>query len=199
MESYRVDYEKAERLLTCVRPRIMFINGVFGTGKSHIAEVFKKYGYNVISLDRIYERINSDIDKIPTIGIRKAVVSEVRAHLMRFEGTIPIVVEGFIRDPTLVSDIFSDQYDIFTYVYMYPNNPKRYKERIIHSMKEHEWKLSNVPYGIPPDLLNDDELEELRTSGRGANTAIRKLVDINKKIYKEHLEEFDNVVITVLN
>lgn len=197
--SYRISYDKAELMLNCVRPRIMFINGIFGTGKTHLAQSFKDNDSNVLSLDRIYKRLNGSVSTLPSSEIRAVVISEIRSYLKRFDGSTPIVIEGFIHDPTVVQDIFSNEFEIFTYVYMYPNNAKRYKDRLIESMNSRNWSFEDTPYSIPPDLIQDKDLEELRNSGKGANTAVRKLLEINKRIYEAHLEAFDSSIITVLN
>lgn len=196
--AYRVDIEKAIKLIKCVRPRITYINGLFGSGKTYITDEFKKDGFSVLSLDKIYARIDRS-DTQDVLGIQELLVKEVHAHLRRFESSVPVIIEGFMKDPVVLRDIFTGEFEIFTYAYMYPNNPKRYKDRLIHSMTERNWSFKHTPYSFPPHIVNAGDLDELRDSGKGANTVVKKLIEINRDIYKKHLDAFDEHILTILN
>jgi hypothetical protein len=191
MFAYRVDMDRAIKLIECVRPRLCYVNGIFGSGKTYFAEHFKAEGYNVLSLDKIYTRIQNT----PLESMRDRLVTEVHSHLRRFTGVVPIIVEGFLRDPAIIQDIFSEEFEIFTYVYIYPNNPKRYKERIESNMAKEGWHLAHIPYSFPPSIIDLTSTSE----GKSNNTIIRELIDINKKVYESHLSACDSRMLTVLN
>jgi len=198
-DAYRVDIEKAVNLILCVRPRICYVNGLFGSGKTYFTEKFKSEGFNVLSLDKIYARINGSSADMSYEQIQDTLVNEIRTHLQRFEGSIPVIVEGFMRDPEILHKIFTEEFELFTYIYMYPNNAKRYKERLLQTMEDRGWSFEYTPYSFPPYILNEKELSVLRKSGKGANTVVRKLIEINRDLYGAHLEAFDSHIFTVLN
>lgn len=192
---YRVDIEKAIKLIRCVRPRITYINGLFGSGKTYITNQFKSDGFSVLSLDKIYARIDRSDNK----NIQEHLMKEVHSHLRRFESSVPVIIEGFMKDPAVLRDIFTGEFEIFTYAYMYPNNAKRYKDRLMHSMTERNWSFDHTPYSFPPHIVNVKDLDVLRESGKGANTVVKKLIEINRDIYKKHLDAFDDRILTILN
>jgi hypothetical protein len=201
--TYRVEIDRAIKLILCVRPRITFVNGIFGSGKTYFSERFKSEGFNVISLDKIYARMHKIADagdaNIVDAEMRRMLVTDIQTHLQRFEGSVPVIIEGFVRNPMILHEIFTNAFELFTYVFMYPNNPKRYKDRLLQAMVVRNWSFEHTPYSFPPHILDDQELKKLRTSGKGANTVVKKLIETNRMIYEEHLKAFDHRIVTVLN
>jgi hypothetical protein len=174
------------------------VNGIFGTRRAEFAAYFKNEGFNVLSLGNIYDRVSSKSDDLEPIEIHNEIVKIVHAYLSRFDGTTPCIVEGFIRNAQLIADIFSGDFELFTYVYTYPNNAKRYKERLLSIAASENWEPTKDKYSIPPNLLSDTELQELKENGKHANSTVKKLIGVNSEIYGDHLNAFENKIITVL-
>lgn len=106
MESYKIDPGKGERIIVCADPRFVFINGVARSGKSQFAARFREHGYDVVAFY-----------KPPSPDAARAVCRR----------SCHAVVEGFVPDYETVARFFEGE--PFTYVWMYPNDPRAYLAR----------------------------------------------------------------------
>ena len=198
MSSYNVSFDKAVKLIGCVRPKITFVNGIFGNRSDELAEAFKLDGFNVISLQSIYARLASSVTEIDDDTIRKSVVRVIGTYISKFTDMVPTVVIGFIKDVTLIDEIFANR--MFTYAYLYPNNAKRYRDRVLATAD-----MIDTSFSFPRDEIADVSslratrgVSSLREQNKDTNSLIKKLLKINSEIYQTHLEAFEGRLLTIL-
>lgn len=128
--SYKTDTEKGFKLLRSVSPPIIFVNGPSMIGKTFFVNKFKKEGYSILTL---VEDSDNNLDKI--LNFLK---NQKRLGIDHMS----CIIEANIKNEKLISDIFSNEYHNFTYVFLYPNNLKKYKEYIKDTNKEQLIDLS---------------------------------------------------------
>lgn len=174
--SYKTDVEKGFKLIRCISPPIIFVNDPIGIGKSSFVNRFKKEGFSVLTISneinvgKIHKYLENRKDK-------------------SFDHN-PIIIEAKIQDEKIISDIFSNEFHNFTYVYIYPNNPKKYKENLSQNIDQ-EINIPNLN-NLIEEVRSSDSREQL------LNKLTLELINLNKLIYNKHLEIFDNKILTIL-
>jgi adenylate kinase family enzyme len=152
MESYKVTAEKALRVLYCLTPPLIFINGPPKVGKTTFAKKLAAEGFSIFT--------------IPSVnGVAEAKKYLQRNYLGK-KPQNPIILEGWIENADDINKIF-DGVPTYSYVYIYPNNAKDYWQRV--------------------------------TSGDSKRTnEVKTLLQKQKTIYQQHLEEYEEKILTVL-
>jgi hypothetical protein len=176
--SYKTDIDKTIKILKCINPSILFINTLISNQKDYFSSELKKIGFSV------YE-INGDL---------KSQINKVQSYLSRTMKTLnhsSLALLGTVFNPEDIEDLFSGDCQIFSYIYLYPNNQQKYKERIISDIQTKSFNVSLYPDDIRAlvkDNMNDNAFNKLTL----------KLSELNKNIYQKHLDLFDDKIFTVL-
>lgn len=107
--SYKVDFQKALKVINSTNPKYILILGVAGSMVRDFATNLSKMNYNIFYIPEISRQTAVErLDKIPDIPT--------------------VVAFEFSEVDITVGDIFPD--DIYTVVYMYPNNVEEHKQRL---------------------------------------------------------------------
>lgn len=187
--SYKIDSEKGFKLLRCVSPPIIFVNGPLAVGKSEFTNKFKKEGFSVLNInDIVSEKENNKI--IETVQ------KYLKNRKLKSFDHNSLIIEANITDDKLISDIFNDEFHNFTYVFIYPNNSTNYKEHLLLKIKSEESLL------LPKGQEDIKSMIKTMISNEENNKKINKLtvdlINITKNVYSKHLETFDNKILTIL-
>jgi|GEM_PF-3988914 len=184
MESYKIDLEKCFKLLRCISPPIIFINGPWAIGKNVLVDKFKKEGYSILTLG------NKTVEEVQKF---------LKSRKQRFDHTSLIIEANFSNtDSKIISEIFSDDFHNFTYVFVYPNNAKKYKEKISEKLSEEISEKSKHSGMLNSILEMKKQKENPVKIENSTNKLTMSLISEAKKIYQEHLEIFDYKILTVL-
>lgn len=117
--SYKVDSDKAFRILRCLAPPIIFINGIPRVGKTTFAEKFKSEGFSVYNIGDTQDRI-----------------SKAQSYLRRMRKSNnpqSVILEGWIENPEELAEIFVEHPN-YSYVWLYANQGDNYWKQ--HSNKD---------------------------------------------------------------
>lgn len=182
--SYKLDPEKGFKLLRCVSPPVIFLNGPYSVGKSEFANKFKKEDFSVLNL------VGMNEDKM---------VDTVQKYLKnrrdKYIDHHPVIIEACVTDDELISNMFSGEFHNFTYVYVYPNNSKKYKEKLISKIKA---KSPHPFTGETAKLIQLISSSDEATADKLSTKLTVELINSNKTVYNNHLETFDNKILTIL-
>lgn len=163
--SYKVNIEKGVKLLRSVSPPIIFINGMIASGKEEFIQLLKEEGFSTIKFKSI---------------------TQIQQYLKNRKGKfdhMPLIIDANINDAKMISDIFTDEFHNFTYVFMYPNEQKEFSKRLnekLPNYKHEEYEIVPSNFGVKK---NNDVLDFLK---------------INREIYNNHLEFFEERILTIL-
>jgi len=161
-------------------PSIIFVNGPPCVGKTYFTNKFKNESISVMELNN------------QPINDRR--IAYIHKYFKSNEHTSAIL-KANISDGADISKIFSKN---FTYVFIYPNSARAYKERLLNAIKTNK-KINGIPDDLV-DLFNeikqkealgdvDDLLTELTT----------KIINNTRLIYDDHLKLFNNKILLILN
>jgi hypothetical protein len=170
--AYKVDSEKGYRILRCLTPPRILINSPPFTNAQDFANKFKSEGFSVLCVSDL--RSESNQAKIKNIWDRNS--------------NNPIIIQFYEPDIKIILDLFKGNY---SYVYLYPNNPKEYSNQVIEFL-ESDLDASSVTV-LDPNLINT-----ARKSKKETNSFIKNLLDNNRNTYKEHCTVYDDKVFTIL-
>jgi len=99
---------------------IIGITGTFGSGKTTVANMFKKYGYKIINVDKLYHSIfkNNDMLKnkikkefgtIDRNRLKKIVFNDSK-KLKKLNGiTHPIIISSINKEISIIKKIIVDR------------------------------------------------------------------------------------------
>jgi hypothetical protein len=159
MTEFKVSEENAVKIIAVTHPRVTFVGGVYGSGKKRFSDNFKARGsFNVHRISKGSTPLES-----------KSAVSKI---LKASPPHVSIVIAGDVSSPEDLSEIFAGDAELFTFVFLYINNPKRYYE-----------KIKSKP-SLPRDDVSAKEFAKLSISA-------------SKSSYEKFKESFD--VLTVLS
>jgi hypothetical protein len=192
--TYKVDSEKAARILKCLTPPHILINSPPFVNGELFATQFKKEGFSVLSIP--LGNIEKNKDKI--------------SRLWNTEYDNSIIVEGHF--PVIDKNIFTGTY---SYVYLYPNVPKEYAKKVMEFVKgtstvddpDLQKKIDDLRSIISSESSQPLGKKKKSTDSREKMEAkfqaeFKKFVDDllakNRETYKKHCEHFDDRVFTVL-
>jgi hypothetical protein len=158
MATYKVPVDKGFQILASTFTNLIFINGVSFSQAEEFADKFNKLGFNVLKLSNVYSRLagkyspkntkeesiayirehfelmdgESELGEFPR-EIESALIDELHRYFSRFR-TVPCVIAGNIGSIEMINKIFNDNYAIYTYVYVYPNDVKSYQRRVMDAI-----------------------------------------------------------------
>lgn len=201
MSIIKESFDNGVNILKVIRPKLIFLTGKSGTGKSYLSGKLEKVGYIQLELDLIVRRLGKKLNigeapnyntafqvykgKGPT-NFKKEFVTEIHKFFEKNEGK-PIIVDGAISDPLMIKKVFSKKYKVFTFVYLFPNSVNKYAERIMKRfIKDVTIGKKTLPFWseVPKEF---DRKEALKT---------KKLKDfigvMAKKMKKKSDQRFDS-------
>lgn len=179
--SFKVDPDKGFRILRSVAAPVIFVNGLVGSGTTEFVNRFRSENYDILRFK----------DPDPMVLLR-----HLNSRKERNLDRNPIMIEANIPDAHRVAEIFRGDF-CFTYVYVYSNNPKRYRARL------DELRQRDGIY-IPPEHQHiRNMLDKIQqTDGIDRSELLNKLTidlsQLNTTTYDKHLSMFDNKILTIL-
>lgn len=218
--SYKTDIEKGFKLLRCISPPIIFVNGPYCVGKTNFINKFKKEGFSVLIYDDYVLKTNSK-----NVSVQDVIYKYLLNRKQKKQDHTPIIIEANINDENVISNIFKDDFHNFTYVYMYPNNSENYMKNIENKLKylallesepldqtqtqsqtqNNNNKKENKKENNPVQILTNEYVKlskDYKTNQNQCVKIVKKItVDLmqeSKKIYQNHLEFFEDKILTIL-
>jgi len=140
-----VSIKEALATISIIHPKFVLLTGKSGIGKTYFSNHLK--GYTVLELDVIILKIANKFKITPEHKafsiyknkqpehITKTFVGEIHSFFDRHQSD-PIVIDGAIKDASLVRRIFSGQYSVMTFVYLYAVDVKAYAMRMMKRYKD---------------------------------------------------------------
>jgi len=136
---YKVDADKAFKILMATSPKVIFINGIRFSEIDSFVERFKNENVNLMHLDTVYKRLSSNsletMEEIrdyfaecePTVEktLDELLINELKAYVNRSKTTC--IIAGNLGNVNVIQKSLGE---LFTYVYIYPNSEKLYKESV---------------------------------------------------------------------
>lgn len=190
--------------ISALTPKLIFLTGKSGTGKSHFSNILsEKHGYKILELDTIVKvvakkhNVGSAPDYAPAFAVYKGglsqkfrddFVSEIHSFIERYPSN-PIMIEGAISNAQMIRDIFSKQYSVFSFVYLYPTNMKKYADRMMKRFKLDK-KMGTRTLSIWPETPL--EIENAPVSSPKVKQFIAKMAQESKKKSDERYKYFVN-------
>lgn len=176
--SYKVNAEKGFKLLRSVSPPIIFINGMFASGKNEFIEKFKEEGFSVIKFQS---------------------VEQIQKYIKNRKGKFDhnsLIIDANLKDENIISNIFIEDFHNFTYIFIYPNNPTEFKQRILNEINNWKQNINQISNSII-----DDTLENLQKKNITSDQLIdlSEFLKLNQEIYQKHLNFFDHKILTILS
>lgn len=90
-----------------------------------------------------------------------------------------LVIEGEFKNPEEIISVLTEDC-FFSYVYIYPNNLEKFQELVKKNEENPEYLLK---------YLNPDSISQ---------NPVLDLLKLNKTIYNQHLDFFENRILTIL-
>jgi hypothetical protein len=176
--SYKTDQAKAIKILRCLTPPRVLVNGPPMVDMSEFVRELGGDGFNAV----LAHGDDASRQRIGKIWKRKGSGSTLVA------GCIP---EGWMLDGN--EKIFNGSY---SYVFLYINNPQEYAKLVMNFIKS----------SSPPPAGLDAETRRLITEARapGADIAglarrlVAELLKSNRETYQRHCDIFEERILTVL-
>lgn len=179
MALYKVNDDKAFKILMATSPSVIFINGPRYSDYLKFFEKFKETDLNMLQLTSVFQRLSNkfvstskDIENYFATGdqtkpdLETAFINDLRAYIDRSDR---VVIVGCLANAELIGKIF----DTFTYVYIYPQDSK-YKENITSQLKATS----------DPKLLD---------------STITTMLKRRKKEFKEHIDLLGRALVVIYN
>lgn len=190
--------------ISALTPKLIFLTGKSGTGKSHFSNILSdKHGYKLLELDTIVRAVakkygvGSAPDYAPAFAVykggltqefRNEFISEIHSFIEKHSSN-PIIIEGAISNAQMVRDIFSKQYTVFSFVYLYPTDMKKYADRMMKRFKLDK-KMGTRTLSIWPET--PPEIEKAPVSSPKVKQFIAKMAQESKKKSDERYKYFVN-------
>jgi hypothetical protein len=177
--SYKTDQDKAYSILYCLTPQRILINSPLGVNGKIFANRFKKEGFSVLSVG-VFDLMSAS-----------AILKNKIKKLWNGKSQNPVLIEGKFSSTEDIAELFTG---VYSYVYLYPNSLKGYA-RMIHD------SIVGDNKGAIPNT-DKERLEKIRNIPEEFNKELglltKKYSEINRSLYREHCEIFDNKILTVL-
>jgi len=190
---YKVDADKAFKILLATTPGVVFINGPRFSERAEFVERFKSENVNVMILDILYQRLaKKSIQTVEEIrdyfsectpsvektDLEDLLVEELHTYLNRSRD--PCIISGDLGNVKLIQRIFERP---FTYVYVYPTSAEKYKESIVACIETCE---------KDPDAIDAFSKLAVKHGKKSFSKSLDAYVDHHmsqrKKIFKSHKE-----------
>lgn len=178
--SYKIDPEKGFKILRCISPPIILVNGPLAVGKSTFVNNFKREGFSILN-----------INEMPLENIRKY----LKNRKERAIDHNPVILEANIDNDKTISEIFDGEFHNFTYVYVYPNNAKSYKEHLTSKINSEKIYLPKNQDKIAKEI---EQIKQSSDQDKQITKLTVELINLNKEIYNIHLETFEEKILTIL-
>lgn len=149
-----VSVETAKTLIKIIHPKLTFVNGVSGSGKHEFLDYCKRNEFSAMKLD------SSKSDE----ELKNSILRRLRTTPPH----IPILISGNLESTDRILEIFSDELELFTYLFLYINNNKKFYEKI-----------------------------KLKGKTESPKSLAKQLISQNKKVYSEHSETMDLLTVLV--
>lgn len=192
------------------RKEVIYISGFGGTGKSTLADKYKKQGYNVLHLDDlvrnvVFPKFRKEKDTIneffnlysmnPKISLEKPKKYFIKKVREEIESNKKLVIEGLIKNHRMFQKIFKDVE--FKFYFVKPKSIKDFGERIINRVVENPANYGRLFYLEKEDKLTEREgLNDFIKNRRNGKLFIKLVEETAKKNYKkidELLDYFNSI------
>lgn len=181
------------------KPKLIFLTGKSGVGKTYYGNILVENGYNYLELDNIVMKLGAKYnlgvppDHKPAFKVYKNkaspelttdFINEIHKYIKNSKK--PVVIDGAISNADLIKQIFKDKYEDFKFVYLAPKNVEKFIDRIIKRFRDDLLKGSqSVSAWWDLDDPSIVKMENLDTIVRKA------LVPIVKDMIKKSEERYN--------
>jgi len=140
---YKVDADKAFKILMATAPKVIFINGIRFSEIDSFVERFKNENVNLMHLDTVYKRLSSnslesmeeirdyfaECEPVVEKTLDNLLVNELKSYVNRSNTTC--IIAGNLGNVNVIQKSLGES---FTYVYVYPNSVDSYKDSVKNSI-----------------------------------------------------------------
>lgn len=176
-EKYTLQVDKACKLLRVLHPALSFMN----------CPPFLNY-------KKIAEQLNGEFN-VKDVGLldasdtkeQKNNIRKLQEYINKHKFKTPLILVGFTQNSDIINEIFGEY--CFTYIFIYPPDPKTYESVITESMKTSNELLKNPTFN--KNFLKVD-------SKTTAESIRKKVLKISLDTYKNHSSVYDLFVIKLL-
>jgi len=202
MPCIKVSFDNAIKNLTCIQPKLIFLTGKSGTGKSYFSSKLKD-NFVPLEVDLIVRKlakkhnigIAPDYNKAFQVYKGKSPIffeNEFIKEIHKFidkNNNKSIIIDAAISNSELIKKIFSGKYKIFTFVFLYPNSINRYSNRIMKRyIKDVTTKKKTLPFWseVPK------EIEDASLKSKKVKKFIKDMAKKQKKKSDERYKYFSS-------
>lgn len=202
--AYKVDIDKGYKILRCISPPIILLNSPPAMDKTEFIKKFRDDGYSILS----------DVSDLSDDKQIKKIHQILTDRKYKNMDHTPLIIDANIINENLIIKIFNDNFNNFTYVFLYPNNSKLYKEHITNYLSNktsqnlfdnfNQLKLNTI-IDLINNILKTDQDNNLKNKlmiekerDKNITKLTIELIKLSKETYQRHLEMFDNKIFTIL-
>jgi dephospho-CoA kinase len=198
--SLKISFDDAIKNLICIKPKIIFLTGKSGTGKSFFSSKLKQH-FLPLEVDLIVRKLAKKYNigfgpdyneafkvykKKSPLFFENEFIKEIHKFINK-NNNKSIIIDAAISNSELIKKIFSGKYKIFTFVFLYPNSVDRYSNRIMKRyIKDVITKKKTLPFWseVPK------EIEKASLKSKKVKTFIKDMAKKQKKKSDERYKYF---------